>query len=189
MFRIQHHDSFKHHGFHFNSYRHSTGCQSTDQVTITGNRRFAWVLMLCQPNKYLCGQTLTTQRSASGGAERIPIMASNLRFWFNIANPMLLRREHYVSGTVVNGFNSVSQWPILPLNPLPNTNAGNNVAICSGELHNPGLGGTTYYGVLQMVLSDPNISNPLLHQHNYKLCCHCNICSGLFSNGWSDRHC
>jgi PKD repeat protein len=143
----------------------ATGCQATENVTITVNPRPAAV---AGSNVAIC----------LGGSTNLGIAAvnGNTYAWNpslglndpNISNPVAnptVTSTYSLTETILSTGCENTETILLTVNPLPPANVGNDVDICAGEtamLGGPNTSGNSYLWSPGTGLSAANVSNPIV---------------------------
>jgi len=141
-----------------------TGCQSTDQVliSITGSPLSANANASATTICYGQSSQLFAMGSGGSGSYTYNWASSPVGFNSTSQSPTVTpisTTSYYV--TVSDGFNTATSSVQVTVNPLPNANAGNDVAICSGNSTAfNASGGNSYSWSPSTGLSATNISNP-----------------------------
>lgn len=142
-----------------------TGCQSTDQVTITVTGGILSVNATASSYTICNGQSTQLNALASGGSGTYTYLwASNPSgFSSTSQNPTVNPTSTTIYTVTVNdGFNTASSGVTVTVNPLPTANAGSDVSVCSGSSVNlSASGGTGYAWSPSGGLNSTNISNPV----------------------------
>lgn len=141
-----------------------SGCQSTDQVTITVTGGILSVNATASSYTICNGQSTQLNALASGGSGTYTYSwASNPSgFSSTSQNPTVapVTTTTYTV-TVDDGFNTASSGLTVTVNPLPTADAGSDVSVCSGSSVNlSASGGTNYAWSPSGGLSSTSISNP-----------------------------
>jgi gliding motility-associated-like protein len=141
-----------------------TGCQKTDQVTVTVSGGVLSATAASTPTSICNGQTMQLNVLPSGGSGTYTYTwASNpAGFSSAIINPTANPTGNTTYTVTVNdGFTSVIANTTVTVYPIPVASAGSNVAICTGNATTLNAsGGATYSWSPSNGLSATNIYNP-----------------------------
>jgi gliding motility-associated-like protein len=143
----------------------ATGCSTTDDVTVTVNPLPVLTITnpaaVCSPNTVDITAAAVTAGSTGGGV---------LSYWMNAGatspltspNAVTSSGTYYIKVTATGGCTDIDPVTVT-VNPLPVSNAGADVTICSGvaaSIGTPSLAGNDYSWSPSTGLSAANISNP-----------------------------
>ena len=142
-----------------------TGCQKTDQVTVTVSGGVLSASASSTPTIICNGQTVQLNVLPSGGSGTYTYSWASNPAGFNstIVNPIASPNGNTIYlVTVSDGFTSVVTNTTVTVNPVPVVSAGNNVAICSGSATTlSASGGSIYSWSPSNGLNATNIYNPV----------------------------
>jgi len=143
----------------------TTGCQKTDQVTITVTGGALSANASSIPSAICNGQSvqLTVLPSGGSGSYTYTWASNPAGFSSTIASPTASPGGNTIYTVTVNdGFTSVIANTTVTVYPTPSASAGSNVAICSGNaITLNASGGSTYSWSPSSGLSATNIYNPI----------------------------
>lgn len=142
-----------------------TGCQKTDQVTVTVSGGVLSASASSTPASICNGQTVQLNVLPSGGSGTYTYSWASNPAGFNsaIINPTANPTGNTTYTVTVNdGFTSVVSNTTVTVYPIPVVSAGSNAAICTGNSTTLNAsGGATYSWSPSNGLSATNIYNPI----------------------------